>query len=273
MKPRTQTAGLVAILFTLTVAMGLSFGGPGTGGGASDVRSSTISPSPSPSTAPKVIVVAHGINPQYLYQSSFYGSIPGYMLQPMVGVRVALTSLDRETISFRQRLPALVLRTNLSGIAVGFVAPGNYSVSMSGPNMNISTDLFFRVNSTTTLGLSLLPSSYPVDSLHLVSPDTTGSLEPTARVSVLLSNQSAPAFGFAELLGFGSNLGPDNTNPGGYYVAFNQIAFNATVLGSYPEGKGYWAVLSPTGSYEAYPTLAVVLFQFRPVLEVNSTAR
>ncbi len=267
MKPATQAAALVIILFVLTLAMGMSFGASGGGGSASTVSYSTVAPNKSPSSSPRVIVVAQGVNPSYLYQASFQSSIPQYMLEPLVGVRVSLTSLNREIFSIHGRVPAIVIRTNASGVAYAVVAPGNYSVSIGGPNFGVNTTMSFLVNSTTTFNLSLLPSGYAVTSLHLVSPDSVSGVEPLTKINALLRNQSAPYLGFAEVVGYHFTVPFNGTAP---VVTFAPVIFNATVLGTYPGIQGTWAVLSPTTSYADYPTVGVVLFQFRPILEVNS---
>ncbi len=267
MKPATQAAALVTILLVLSLAMGMSFGASGAGGGASNVSQSTVAPNRSPSSSPRIIVVAQGVNPSYLYQASFQSSIPQYMLEPLVGVGISLTSLNREIFSIHERVPAITFRTNASGIAYAVVAPGNYSVSIGGPNFNINTTMSFLVNSTTTFRLSLLPSGYAVTSLHLVSPDSASGVEPLTRISALLRNQSAPSLGFAEIVGYHLPVFSNGTSP---VMVFPPVIFNATVIGTYPGIEGTWAVLSPTSSYADYPTVGVVLFQFRPVLEVSS---
>ena len=208
------------------------------------------------------------MSPSYLYQSSLFSCIPSYMLQPLTGVRVALTSLDRETFSFRERVPVAVLRTNSTGVAFGVVAPGNYSVVIGGPNFSVNTTLSLKVNSTTRLDLSVLPSAEEVKALQMVSPDTVMGVEPSARFSALLGSQPALATGFAELIGYATvPLLP-------YYhlIIENPISINATVLGTYPGPGGEWAVLSPSGYFPNYPTTSVFLIQFRPVLEVSSGA-
>ena len=266
MQPRTQVTGLVAIQFALTLAMGLGFGAAGTGGGPSNVVSSTVPPSNTPSPSPKVIVVARGVNSSYLYQSSSYSPIPAYMFEPLNGIHVALTSLSRESLLFRQRLPAITLRTNSSGIAYAIVAPGNYSVSVRGPNFDLNTTLSFGTNTTTTIRLNLEPTSVAVKAFHMVSPDTLTGVEPVAKMTALLGNLTAPVSGFAELVGF------ESSSPSPGVFTFDQVVVNATVVGSYPENQGYWAVLSPLGPYPAFPTAGLLLFQFEPLLEVNATA-
>ena len=266
MEPRSQVAALVAILFALTLAMGLGFGAAGTGGGPSNVGSSTVPPHNTPAPSPKVILVARGVNTSYLYQSSLYSPIPSYMLVPLNGIHVALTSLPREGASFRLRLPAITLRTNSSGIAYAIIAPGNYSVSIVGPGFNLNTTLSFGTNTTTTIRLDLQPTSDTVQAFHLVSPDTITGVEPMAKMTVLLGNRSSPVAGFAELVGYGVS------SASWPVFILSQVAVNATVIGSYPGSQGYWAVLSPSGPYPAFPTAGLVLFQFKPLLEVNSTA-
>ncbi len=269
MKPTSQVAGLTAALFILTLAMGLSFGSSGAGGGG-EQNSYTSVPSnnSNPSFSPRIILVAQGINPSYLYQSSLHSSIPQYMLEPLAGVRLSLTSLNREILSLHGRVPAIVVRTNSSGIAFVVVAAGNYSVTIGGPNFNINTTMSFMENSTNTIRLNLTSSGYAVESLHLVSPDSASGVEPTTKINALLQNETAPAPGFAELVGYRFLVPFNGTLP---IFVMSQVALNATVLGSYPGTQGTWVVLAPTGTYSEYPVAGVLLFQFRPVFEVTST--
>jgi hypothetical protein len=272
MKPGIQATGLVAIMFVLTLAMGLGFGSAESGGGGSNIVATTVPPKSTPAPAPKVIVVAMGVNPSYLYQSSFYSPIPSYMFEPLSGVHVALESLSRPSVSFLQRVPPITLRTNASGMAYVVVAPGNYSILFTGPNFSLNTNLTFTANTTNTIRLNLDPAAHAVIALHLVSPDTVTGVEPVALISALLGNQSAPHDGFAELVGAGFSVQiSSNSSLTSGIVVFNQLAVNATVIGSYPETNGNWAVLSPLGSYQSYPTSGLVIFQFMPVLQVNST--
>ncbi|HUI24002.1 MAG TPA: hypothetical protein VLY82_06385 [Nitrososphaerales archaeon] len=264
MTPRQLSAVLVAILFVLSLAMGLGFGAVRPGGGGVSPISSTAPPNGEPTPAPRVIVMARGVDPSYLYESSSYPTIPSYMLVPLNGIRVALLDLNREGISVRARLPTVTLRTNASGMAYVVVAPGNYSVTISGPNFSLNTTLFLVLNSTTTIHLELDPSASSVKTMSVVSPDAVTSVEPGTKISALLETQSAPDAGFAELVGYGASTVPDGTG-----VA--QFAVNATVVGTYPGAQGYWAVLSPSGSYPAYPTSGLMLFQFTPSLQVDTS--
>jgi len=265
MTPRQLSAGLVVILFVLAMAMGLGFGAPGARGGGGSPMTSSVPPNGEPSPAPRVVVVAKGVSPSYLYESSSYSTVPSYMLVPLVGVRVALLDLSKGGISFRERVPTVTLRTNASGMAYVVVAPGNYSATISGPNFSLNTTLSLVVNSTTTLHLELNPSASAVGTMHVVSPDAVTGVEPGTRISALLGMQSAPRTGFAELIGYGTTPVTDEVG------VFAQISVNATVLGFYPGVQGYWVVLSPSGSYPSYPTSGLVLFQFMPVLEVNAS--
>jgi len=264
MTPRLISAGLVAILFVLALAMGLGFGAREGGGGGGSSLTSTVPPVVEPSSGPRVVVVAKGVAPSYLYESSSYSSIPPYMLVPLNGIRVALTDLSKGGISFRERAPTVTLRTNASGVAYVTLAPGNYSVTLSGPNFSLNTTLYLVVNSTTTVHLELNPSADTVQTIHVVSPDAVAGVEPGTKISALLGERSAPSMGFAELIGYGVSTSPDG-------AGVSQFAVNSTVIGFYPAAQGYLAVLSPSGSYPAYPTSALMLFQFVPVLEVNTS--
>jgi len=264
MNPRQRSAILVVILFALALAMGLGFGTARPGGGGVNPLSSTTPPNGEPSPAPKVVVVARGVNSSYLYESSSYPTIPSYMLVPLNGIRVALSDLNREGDSFRTRAPAITLRTNATGMAYVMVAPGNYSATVSGPNFSLNTTLFLVDNTTTTIHLELDPSASAVKTMSVVSPDVLASVEPGTKISALLGTQSAPDTGFAELLGYGPTTAADG-------IGLAQYAVNATVVGSYPGAQGYWAVLSPSGSYPTYPSSGLVLFQFTPSLQVKTT--
>lgn len=219
-------------------------------------------------SAPTVIVVAKGVNPLYLYQTSTLTSIPSYLLVPLNGVRVTLQALNRADTPVHERVPPVAFKTNSSGVAAAVVPPGNYSVFISGPNLNLNTTTSLAANSTTTIRLELDPSAFSVASVRLVSPDSHSGVEPTTTMSLLLGGKATLRSGFAELVGYTSfpPLG------GVVVVGGDQLVVNATVVGSYLATQGYWAVLSPSGSYATYPTTNVVLFQFKPVLEVSSAA-
>jgi hypothetical protein len=262
MIPRQLSAGLLAVLFVLALAMGLALGAQGTGRGGGSPLAFTVPSTGEPSSAPRVVVVARGVSPSYIYDSSSYSTIPSYMLVPLNGVQVALQNLNRGGTSYRERGPAVNIRTNASGIAYAAVSPGNYSVTISGSNFSLNTTASFVVNSTTTIRLELDSSANAVRAIYVVSPDSATGVEPDTMISASLEKQSAPRAGFAELMGYTSM-------PGGTGVA--QLVVNATIIGSYLGMQGYWAVLSPSGSYLAYPTTGLMLFQFVPVLEVNAS--
>jgi len=266
MKSGPKSVGLVAILFALTLAVGLSFSGGGEGG-SSNFRTTPAPPSGSPTPAPKVIVVARQVDPFYLYQSASYPIIPSYMFTPLGGLHVVLTSLNREAVSFRQRVPGVTLTTNSTGRAVGFMAPGNYSCVIAGKDFSLNTTVSFKVNSTNTIRFSLIPSATKVAALHIVSPDTIMAVEPQARIIALLANESAPTLGFAELVGpitqYFLGLGTLTTQ--------NALSVNVTLTGWYHGPQGNWAIMSPSGNFDLYPTTSMILFQFRPAIQVSST--
>jgi len=272
MRSGPKSAALVAIIFVLSLVLGLGFSGSGGGGGASNFRTTSVPASGSPTPPPKVIVLARSVDPSYLYETRTLSSIPAYLFVPLRGVHVLLTSINREAVSFRQHVPGVILTTNSSGVAVGFMAPGNYSCVVSGSNFRLNTTVSFRFNSTNTINFTLLPSITNVTSLHVISPDTILEVEPQVRISALLASQSAPSLGFAELVG--------STSFGTPGLGMNEIAegmtLNATVVGWYPGAQGTWAVLTPAasspGHFPSYPTMSVVLFQFKPIIEVSSTA-
>ena len=264
MNPRHLSAGFVVVLFALALAMGLGFGVRSEGGGGASLATSTAPPNPEPSPGPKVIVVAKGVSPSYLYESSSYSVIPPYMLVPLNGLHVALQDLSRGGISFRERGPTITLRTNASGMAYVVMAPGNYSVTITGPNFSLNSTVSLVVNSTTTIHFELDPSANEVRTMSVVSPDAVAGIEPGTRLSALLGAQSAPGEGFAELVGYGTTSATD----GG---SVTQVTVNATVIGFYPGAQGYWAVLLPSASYPAFPTTGLMLFQFVPSLGVNTT--
>lgn len=210
--------------------------------------------------------MARQVDPFYLYRSASYANIPSYMFTPLAGLHVVLTSLNREAVSFRQRVPGVTLTTNSTGRAVGFMAPGNYSCVIAGSNFSLNTTVSFKVNSTNTIRFSLIPSGTKVTALHVVSPDTTLAVESQARISALLVNQSAPALGFAELVGNETFYIPGS----GIMISGDALSVNVTVTGWYHGTEGSLALMSPSGYFQSYPTTSVILFQFRPVIEVKS---
>jgi len=270
MKAELQAAVLILLLLVVTFVLGVEFGGSGLSG-----ASGNFGP-PLPSVAgkqtaaippPEFVVRAEGINPQDLYASSQLQTIPPGLLVPLVGLHITLLTQGR-TSAFR-RLPALSLMTNASGTASAALPPGNYEVTMFGSTFSLDTAVTLINNSTTTLSVQLRPSYRSVAVLRVVSPDTASGVESGSRLYGLIINATPPTPGPSELVGYGSgsSAGFPFDNATGALVSVN-----ATLSGSYPGTTGYWATFYPAATYPTYPTVGVMLFQFEPLAEVNSTA-
>jgi hypothetical protein len=271
MKSELEATGLIILLLALTLALGLNFGGSAISGTSSNPGSHSnlgflqTGENRGPMyIPPRFVVRAEGINPVDLYASSIYSSVPSYMLVPLKGLRVTLTEQSNPGILNRERTRTLTLTTNSSGIATDFVSPGNYTVLITGTNFEVNATLSFAVNSTTTFNFNLHPSAKVVTVLRIVSPDSVSGVEPETKLYALLNTTSAPATGFAELVGFKTNYsGVENRG---------LVVVNATLQGWYAGTQGLWVVLSPSTSDPTYPSMGILLFQYKPISEVNYTA-
>jgi len=265
MKQRLRSLGLIAVLFAVSLALGLVFGAGGLAGSASNPGLFQLFANKGPSGVPPTIVVkAEGISPRYLYESSLYPSIPSFMLVPLGGLRVALKLVSAPLGSTQLFGPALTLFTNSSGAVETLANQGNYSVQVETRYAQLNTTISCYDNTTTILDIRLLPSPTKVASLTVTSQDSSAGLEPTTRLYALLENGTSNSGGFAELVGFQSSF------PG--VVNETTVAVNSTILGSYSTFLDSTVVLSPTGTYSAFPTVGMVLFQYRTACEVNYTA-
>lgn len=264
MKQRLRSLGLIALLFVVSLALGLIFGGGGLAGSPSNPGLSQLLASKGPSANPPVIVVkAEGISPRYLYESYYYSSIPSYMLVPLVGLRVSLEQVSGPLASEAYG-PVRILYTNSSGIVVALANQGNYSVQAETRFVQLNTTISCFDNTTTILNIGLLTSPAKVDSLRIISQDSVTGLEPTTKLYALLANGTIPNSGFAELVGYQSTY-PGETNE-------TSVAVNSTILGWYSTFPGTLVILSPSGPYSSYPSVGIILFQYRPVYEVNYIA-
>jgi len=265
MKRRLRSLGLIAVLFAVSLALGLVFGGGGLAGSASNPGLYQLFANKGPAANPPTIVVkAEGISPHYLYDSYLYPSIPPYMLVPLVGLRVALEQVSAPLSSNPVYGLARTFFTNSSGIVEALANQGNYTVQAETQYVQLNTTISCYDNTTTILYIGILPSSTKVDSLRVVSQDTLTGLEPTTRLYALLANGTIPKTGLAELVGFQS------TYPG--VANGTSVAVNSTILGSYSTSLEKLVIMSPSGPYSVFPTVGIILFQFRPVYEVNFTA-
>ena len=296
LKSRIEAGVLVVLLFVVTFALGFSFGETGLAGASGNLGGVTAVGKQTVGIIPPLFVFkAQGVDPADLYASSSFANIPKDMLVPLVGLHLTLLKLGRPTSAGFVRLPSLTLITNASGLASASEAPGNYEAVVLGSNYALDTPVTLTDNTTATLFFNLHPSAEAVSALRVVSSDSVSAVEPTTKFYALLNYTSPPSTGFSELVGF-ETAAPTNgtaqitlTNATGTLangsspvklqppsiggLFFNpQVELNATLLGSYPGTEGYWAILSPYGSYSAYPTTGVLMFQFRPLYEVNYTA-
>jgi hypothetical protein len=287
-----EAGGLVVALLALTLALGLGFGGVGLSGisaasGPSGQGSSHLSTNGAyPAFSPRVIIRAEGVNPfdLYLYNLDLYNDhglhnssslnlsspvLPQSMYVPLSGLRVTLTQLQKSSVSIRGQSQTQVLTTNSAGLALTFVLPGNYTVLFSGPNFEFETNIFFASGFITTVNFMLNPVAKAVTALRIVSPDSVSGVESETKLYALFNSSSPPASGFAELVGFNPNSFLWEYGWGmGRYDQFN---LNATVLGWHASAHGFWVALAPLGPYPSYPSLDVVLFQYKPVYEVTYT--
>ncbi|HYA56459.1 MAG TPA: hypothetical protein VED22_06645 [Nitrososphaerales archaeon] len=265
MRQRLRSLTLIAVLFAVSLALGLVFGGGGLAGTASNPGLFQLFASKGPSgNPPTVVVQAEGISPHFLYESSFYPSVPSSMLVPLAGLRIVLKQVSAHAASSQVYGPARILLTNSSGAVEALADQGNYSVQVETNYVQLNTTISCYDNTTTILSIRLLPSPTKIDSLRIVSQDSVVGLEPTTRLYALLANETIPSTGFAELVGFQSTY-PEVTSGA-------TVAVNSTILGSYSNSLESFVVLSPSGPYSTFPTLGIVLFQFRPVYGVNYTA-
>jgi len=210
-------------------------------------------------------VEAVGISPHFLYDSSVaYPRIPSSMLVPLAGLRVVLAQVSASLASNQVYSSPRVFFTNSSGIVEALANQGNYSVQMETQYVQLNTTIPCFDNTTTILNLQLLPSPTKVDSLRIVSQDSVIGLEPTTKLYALLANASIPDGGFAELVGFQS------TYPG--VANRTSVEVNSTIVGSYHTSSDTLAVLAPLGPYSAFPTVEMILFQYKPEYQVNYIA-
>lgn len=275
MKPELEAVGLVILLFIVTFALGIEFGGSGLAG-----TSGGFGPLPPTNNGgkqiailPKLVLRAEGVNLSDLYASGSYRVIPANMKLPLVGLHAIFVSPERNYPSYFSRLPSYSLTTNSSGLASGFFPAGDYEAEISGLNFALSTNITLVENTTATLNFTLSPSGNAVSVLKVVSQDSVTGLEPTSIIYALLNYTSVPSEGFSELVGLesptsGVAIKSNTTNPS----PITLISLNATLLGYYRGIQGYWATLSPLGPYLDYPSVGVMLFQYTPILEVNYTA-
>ena len=288
MKSELEAVGLVALLLVVTFALGIELGGSGLAGpygGLGPPEAATNKSPPIP--PPSFVLKAKGINPSDLYASGFYSVVPADMMVPLVGLQATLVSASRDVTHFG-RLPSILMTTNSSGVASAILPEGDYEVDISEANFAASTVVTLTDNTTSTLNFVLSPSARAVSALKVVSQDSTG-LEPSSRLYALLNYTTAPSKGFAELVGYEplSANSPSTTvvthfNPQNFTFPYirngmsiyfgTPISLNVTLFGAYQGTQGYWAILAPLGTFVAYPSSSVTLFQFAPILEVSYTA-
>ena len=285
MRSEFQAAALVLLLIVFAFALGVEFGGAGLNGasGAFGPPSGNGKQTTTATAPPEFVVKAVGINPQDLYMSASFGSIPPSMLVPLSGVRVTLTTQGTTPIPFR-RLPSFTLTTNKSGVASASLLPGNYQVQAVGTTFTLNTGLTLTNNSTAVLNIELRPTHQAVATVRVVSPDTISGVESASRIYALISNATAPPPGLSELVGAesGFTIEPSSNSScigssvclqSGFNATVGHlVSVNATLLGSYQGTQGYWADLEPVGTYAAFPAVGVTLFQFEPIAEVIYTA-
>lgn len=274
MKSQLQTAGLIALLFVLTLALGIEFVGSGLSGApVGPGQTKMIATKGAATTLPEFVLKAEGINAADLYESSFYQYVPPSMLVPLRGLSATLTALGKPLPASHGRVQSLTLVTNSSGIAVTFDLPGNYTVLISSAYYQLDTVVSLSFNLTTTLTFTPQPSAEAVDALRIVSPDSITGVGPATRLYALVDKELGQASGFAELVGFEN--GNESYWPSGTTSVVSVgplVEVNTTVAGEYPGTQGFWAALSPSGYYPGYPSVGVLLFQYRPLYEVNYTA-
>jgi hypothetical protein len=267
-----EAAGLIVLLFIVTLALGFELGGSGLSGTSPGPGQTKIVANKGTTISlPEFVFRAKGISPMDLYQSSSYRNILPSMLVPLAGLRATLTP-QKSLVASHGRTPSLAITTNSSGLAAIFDLPGNYTFLISSAYYQLDTIVSLAFNTTTTLNFTLQPSAEVVTSLRISSPDSILGVEPLARLFALV-NGSGPTAGFAELVGFEhayQTYGP----PGNVTVVTYGplVEVNTTVIGGYQGTQGFWAALSPSGSYPAYPTEAVLLFQYRTLYEVSFAA-
>lgn len=295
MKSELEAVGLIALLFVVTFALGFEFGGSGLSGVFGGPGPSTVSNKPNPFSLSLFIVRAEGANPAAIYASSFHNATPANGLVPLVGVRAMLVAAGRTQPTGLVRLPTIVMITNSSGVAAAYLTPGDYVVRLAGSTFSTTTAVILDQNATATLSFRLSASVRAVSGLKVVSPDSISGLEPTSTMYAFLNYTSAPSTGFSELIGYepassavlsGSALSTtgsvtlyQNKTAAGGIVTLNstipvgpELSLNATLLGAHRGTQGYWATLLPSAAYPEYPSVDVMLFQFKSVVEVNYTA-
>ncbi len=285
MKSELEAVALILVLFGVTVFMGLEFGGSGLGG-SSPLAGGGPTPGKTGGIAgfPLFVFRAEGpdaTDPSSLLLTSSNANGPGSALVPLKGVRVTLTNVEARGFGGFSHLPADTLVSNASGLASTYILPGNYSVLITDGGFSATTMLSTHYNETTTLDFRLQPSSQGVSSVRVASPDSIATVEPSTTFYVLLANGPFKASESVELVGFAQAPaieGGFTYLTGGFtYLTTNSsvlylgpiVGVNATVLGLYQGTNGVWAALSPTGSYSAFPTSDLRLFQFLPTYEVS----
>ncbi len=263
MKAGFEAAGLIALLFVVTLALGLGFGGTGLAGTLSNPGISQVLAGRGGSVNPPTLIIrAEGINPAYLYDSASFLTVPTFMLVPLRDLQIALVQ-ESQPLARNPLHPEIrVVFTNSSGMAEAIVSPGNYTVSVKGSIFAFNTTLTFRSNSTTTLDFRLLPQPTKLSSINVVSPDSISGIESASELYATVAGGTRPTQGFAEIVGLQSS----NAGAGG------QLEVNGTVVGTHPGGGETWVAISPSGAFIPYPTYGLFLFQYRPSAQVTYTA-
>ena len=281
MKAQIEAVALVIALFVVTVGMGLAFGGSGLGG--PPMGGDPASGGAGVGRAAELVFRAEGVNSSDLYMVSSYASFPPAWRVPLQGFRAGLSKVEAGANGAPLVVPAGAVVTNSTGMATIRLPPGNYSVSMAGRGYSLDASISAHYNETISLDLFLSPSAEPVIYVRAVSPDAIGGLEPSSVLYALLGNGSAATARNVELLGYAPGGGGPpvtligTTVPRGnftlfYFTQSHLVGINATVLGGYQGPFGRWIILSPSGSFSAFPTSEVRLIWFKPTCEVTYLA-
>lgn len=260
MRAQVVTAALVSLLIVATAILGITFEGGGNSG-ASATTGKSVTSNEKAASLPHLVVFAQIVAPKYLLESvnyspgSGYGApappIPEYMLSPVSGLKLTLTS-DQPAPTLRGgTLPKYDLYTNESGLAESLLPAGNYTVEGFGDTFNYTGSIDLVSNATTYLGLTVYPKLTNVTSVEVVNQDLISQVEPSGTIFIEVP-------------------GTFHYTPGAFYqllepsagITLGGAAVNGVLKGEYASPDGTWVIMDPQGGLQPVPTAGAMLMHY-----------
>lgn len=273
MDSRVETTALLVILTIAALTLGFTFDGVGFGSAPSSSSVKAIASATTSGSGPHFLVKAKAAELTSGAPNVSSGANPSYTYVPILGLRLVLVGTEIGTLTRLGRPLSYFVFTNSSGEGQMAVAPGNYTVYAAGANFNITKDLSFKGNMTTTLNLAVAPVYSKVVSLEVVNQDTSKGVEPTATIYAQVEGKGQyDTTSVYELTGFGQAFAATGGTNGILAISLYRYAsVNATVTGAYPSLDGTWVVMSPAGYYPVIPVNDVLLLHYVVNATVNLT--